>query len=622
MKFNKKQKREMTLTSDNALSDTDNRTVSLAFSSENPVVRSIGGQEYNEILLHNPENVTLERLQNKAALLFNHDFDNHIGVIESATIDSDHVGRALVRFSSVGIGAEKFEMVREGTLSKVSVGYSILDYRIEGDNLLITQWEPYEISMVSVPADDFVGIGRSLEEPEPTEEEREEETENEPEPDQTATEPTHDSTEPTTEEIQINEQTEEVEKERRTDENISGEVPETATINNTDTAQSDSNPETNSELEQEVQQEEDQEAIQSEQSRIAEIKAISRTFNVNEEISNQAIESGLSIDAFKRQAINKQTNIKEDIKMEFSLNSLIRSILDGDKTGIEYGNKGVIVSDTDFVNAIRAGVNTTNAKDVIHSDVLYGSFIDVLRAQSVLKNLPVQMYTGLTSEIALPKLSGDFTSAFGFISENGVSPEVDANFESVLMKPKTFTGSVPLSRSVVKSCPQIEQIVTQAIVAGSAERLETLILQGIVAAAQAAGKVQAVDAYDYATIVDAQGQLGDEGVQFGSISAVMSPSTKATLRSTLRGTNTAAVYLFDDGDLCGVPAYDSKVLAGQDFIILGDFSKVAIAQWGNSLELDMDDTTNRNRGSVIARVWAELDFALTNPEAFRVIKLA
>ncbi len=594
MKFNKNQKREMTLTSD-VLSDTDNRTVSLAFSSENPVVRNIGGQEYNEILLHNPENISLERLQNKAALLFNHDFDNHIGVIESASIDSDHIGRALVRFSSVGIGAEKYEMVREGTLSKVSVGYSILDYRIEGDNLLVTKWEPYEISMVSVPADDQVGIGRSLEE-----------EKHESESDQTSTEFTGDGTESTTEDIQVAEQ-QEAERAQEPE-----EVPQTDSINNTE--QTDSN----SEPEQEVQAEDESD----EKTRIAEIKAISRTFNINAEITNSAISTGLSIDAFKRQVMNKQTIIKEDKKMEFSLNSLIRSIMDGDKTGIEYGNKGVIVRDADFVNAVRAGVTTTSAKDVIHTDVLYGSFIDVLRAESVLKNFPVQMYTGLTSEIALPKLSGDFTAGFGFISENGVSPEVDANFESVVMKPKTFTGSVPLSRSVVKSCPQIEQIITQAIVAGSAERLETLIMQGIVAAAQAAGKVQTVDAYDYATIVAAQGQLGDEGVPFSSISAVMSPQTKATLRATLRGTNTAAVYLFDDGDLCGVPAYDSKVLAGQDFIILGDFSKVAIAQWGDALELDMDDTTNRNRGSVIARVWADLDFVLTNPEAFRIIKLA
>jgi len=605
MKF-KNQKREMTLSSD-VLSDNNDRTVLLAFSSENPVVRTIGGQEYNEILLHNPENVNLERLQNKAALLYNHNFDNHIGVIESASIDADHVGRALVRFSSVGMGAEKFEMVRESTLSKVSVGYSILDYRIEGDNLLVTKWEPYEISMVSVPADDLVGVGRSLEEeqepevPEPENKDEqpseEEETENEPDED------TESTTTATESDPEINSEAETI---NSNDSTGDGEQPEPEEQNDDSAVQ-------------EQVQEEPGEQAEEDQKRIAEINAISRAFNINAEITNQAIESGLTIEAFRQQIKNKPI-IKDD-KMEFSLNTLIRSIMDGDKS-LPSGKNGAVVANADFAQAVRAGVTTTTAKDVIHTDVLYGSFVDILRAESVLKNFPVQMFTGLTSEIAVPKLAGDFTAGFGFISENGVSPEVDANFESVVMKPGIFTGGVPLSRSVLKSCPQVEQIVSQALVKGSAERLEALILKGLVDAVVATGKVETVDAYTYAGIVAAQGALGDEGVSFASISAVMSPQTKATLRSTLRGDNTAGVYLFDDGDLCGVPAYDSKILAGQNFIILGDFSKLAIAQWGDSLELDMDTTTNRNRGSVIARIWADLDFAVLVPEAFRIIKLA
>lgn len=386
MKFNKNQKREINLSTDNTISDADNRTVFLAFSSENPVVRTIGGQEYNEILLHSPENVDLSRLHNKAALLFNHDFDNHIGVIESATIDSDHIGRALVRFSSVGIGAEKFEMVREGTLSKVSVGYSILDYRIEGDNLLITKWEPYEISMVSVPADDFVGIGRSLEEeqePEQTEtenkdeqpaeqEERNEETENEPDEN---TESTVTSTESDTE---IDTEAEEI---NTSEINGDGEQPEPEEQNDDSAVQ--------------------EEQAEEEQKRVAEINAISRAFNIHADITNQAIESGLSIDAFRQQIKNKPI-IKDDNKMEFSLNTLIRSIMDGDKS-LPSGKNGAVVANADFAQAVRAGVTTTTAKDVIHTDVLYGSFVDILRAESVLKNFPVQMFTGLTSEIAVPK---------------------------------------------------------------------------------------------------------------------------------------------------------------------------------------------------------------------------
>ncbi len=608
MKF-KNQKREMTLTSD-VLSDNNDRTVLLAFSSENPVVRTIGGQEYNEILLHNPENVDLSRLQNKAALLFNHDFDNHIGVVESATIDPDRVGRALVRFSSVGMGAEKYEMVREGTLTKVSVGYSIDEYRVEGENLLITKWTPFEISTVSVPADDLVGVGRSLEEeqepevPEPEnkdeqtseQEERKEETENEPD----------ENTESTANTSEFNPEI----------------ITETETINSNDSTGDGEQPEPEQQNDdsavQEQVQEEPGEQAEEDQKRIAEINAISRAFNIDAEITNQAIESGLTIDAFRQQIKNKPI-IKDDNKMEFSLNSLLRSMMDGGVT--TDGKRGVIIRENDLVSAVRAGVTTTSAKDVIHTDVLYGAFIDVLRDQGVLKNLPVQTYSGLTSEISLPKLSADFAAGFDEVPENGASPEVDPSFTSVVMKPITYSGSVPLSRSVLKSCPQIEQIVTQAIVAGFSQRLETIVMQKIVAAVQAAGKVETVDNYSFADIVAAQGALGDEGVAFGSIAAVMSPQTKATLRSTLRGANTAAVYLFDDGDLCGVPAYDSKVLAGQNFIILGDFSKVAIGSWGD-MELDLDQTSKRAQGAIVARVWHDFAVVLTNPEAFRVIKLA
>ncbi|MEC3939683.1 hypothetical protein VOF76_26665, partial [Leclercia adecarboxylata] len=372
--------------------------------------------------------------------------------------------------------------------------------------------------------DDLVGVGRSLEEeqepevPEPEnkdeqsseQEERNEETENEPDENTESTANTSES------DPEINSEEETI---NSNDSTGDGEQPEPETENNDSAVQ-------------EQVQEEPEEQADEDQKRIAEINAISRAFNIHAEITNKAIESGVSIDAF-RQQIKYKPIIKDDNKMEFSLNSLLRSMMDGGVT--TDGKRGVIIRENDLVSAVRAGVTTTSAKDVIHTDVLYGAFIDVLRDQGVLKNLPVQTYSGLTSEISLPKLSADFAAGFDEVPENGASPEVDPSFTSVVMKPITYSGSVPLSRSVLKSCPQIEQIVTQAIVAGFSQRLETIVMQKIVAAVQAAGKVETVDNYSFADIVAAQGALGDEGVAFGNISAVMSPQTKATLRSTLRG---------------------------------------------------------------------------------------
>lgn len=121
-----------------------NKLIELAFASEIPVQREIGDRVLNEILLCSPENVDLSRIQNKAAVLFNHDKDELIGVVESCSVDADKVCRASIRLSST---AQEYQtMVEEGILTKVSVGYSIIDYRIEDYNLLVTKWQPYEIS--------------------------------------------------------------------------------------------------------------------------------------------------------------------------------------------------------------------------------------------------------------------------------------------------------------------------------------------------------------------------------------------------------------------------------------------------------------------------------------------
>ncbi|CQI92582.1 phage prohead protease%2C HK97 family [Yersinia rohdei] len=597
----KKQTREISLSIDNI--DSGTNTVLLAFSSEQPVTRNINGQDYNEVLLHGVENVDLSRLNNKAALLFNHDFDKHIGVIETASIDPDRFGRALVRFSEIGLGAEKYKMVVEKTLTKVSVGYEVLDYRIDGSDLIVTSWLPYEISMVSVPADDCVGVGRSLNDDEEVSTDEVEEVTTD-EDDEVEEVPTDEVEEVTTDEVPTDE-VDEVPTDEEEQFNLMvakyREQIEELIIN---------------------EQEQESETINTEEEkRVEEIKAISRTLKISNEVRDQAIKAGSSITDFKNGLTKNKTIIKDDKNMKQDLNAVIRSMLAGTTKELDFGTNGVKIDMESLSRAFRAGVNTTNANGVISNEVLYGSFVDILRAQSLLGQFPIQMYTGLTSEISIPKLTADFAAAFDFVGEDGSSPEVDANFESIKLKPRTFTGAVPLTRSVLNSCPQVEQIVAQAIVAGSATRLETIVMKTVIDQAVAAGNVTSVQAYDYATLVAAQGRLGDNGVQFGNISAIMSPSTKATLRNTLRGTNTSAVYLLDDGDLCGVPAYDSKVLAGAgEFVILGDFSNIAIGEWG-SLELDIDDTTNRNKGSIVARVWADLDVKLTRTEAFHVIRI-
>lgn len=154
--------------------DTDSRTVELSFSSETPYGRWFG----DEILCHDEECINLERFNNGlGTVLFNHGRDAVVGHVEKVWIE-DNRGKALVRFDEDEQSETIFQKVQSGTLQGVSVGYSIKRYevldekdsvssngRFKGpDTYVVTDWEPLEISIVSVPADPTVGVGRSAEE--------------------------------------------------------------------------------------------------------------------------------------------------------------------------------------------------------------------------------------------------------------------------------------------------------------------------------------------------------------------------------------------------------------------------------------------------------------------------
>lgn len=150
------------------------RTVELSFSSEEPYKRWFG----TEILSHDESAVDLSRLQEIGVLLFNHNADLPIGQVLSVELDAQaRKCKALVRFDVDDAAETIFQKVVAGTLKGVSVGYTVdvwedvengaasEDGRFMGPCSIAKRWTPYEISIVSVPADMTVGVGRNYEEP-------------------------------------------------------------------------------------------------------------------------------------------------------------------------------------------------------------------------------------------------------------------------------------------------------------------------------------------------------------------------------------------------------------------------------------------------------------------------
>lgn len=153
-----------------AESETDDRTVELAFASDTPCEHfSYTLWDFIDVKLSiTPEAMRTDRLTAGAALLADHDPRDQIGVVESFSVDTkDGKTRAKVRFSKSARGQEIYQDVIDGIRRNVSVGFSIHKLVLEEENAngndlyRADDWEPFELSIVSIPADFSVGIGRS-----------------------------------------------------------------------------------------------------------------------------------------------------------------------------------------------------------------------------------------------------------------------------------------------------------------------------------------------------------------------------------------------------------------------------------------------------------------------------
>lgn len=639
----------------------------IAFSSTLPYQRQFWDEQnqemvvLDEILVHTPEAVDLSRLNNNAPLLFNHNFDNHIGVVCDARIDADNVGRALVKFSKHGTLANDIRnKVIEGTMEKISVGYDIKEYHIDyaKGQLIVTKWAPYELSFVTVPADDSVGLNRSLNTitvnlgaKRDMTKEQIEEIKEEQESAQVEETPVEENKESEVEETQ----------ERQVEENEENENLE----DGKDAEHPESVDDDSSTVREEEEVKEEREAAPIEEEKIEEvaerseedeleIREIARELNIDDEELKRALAiKDMTPEAFRTKALNNITNaqrnneqINKEKNMEktFDLNNVIRSLVDGAALGAneaEYSamaagaamqrgraaRGGSVFVPAAAMRAAAAGNTKADLTAITDEKLLTESYIEMLLPASCLGRLGVTVLSGLNSPIAVPKMTASSVEAFGFVDENGSAPESKATFSNVKMSPKTFAGGNPISRASIKQVPGIATLITDHINKAVRIKLEQLILSdkdntrgpaGLVKQLVDGGRVTKKTAFSYKDFLKEIAALTDAGVPAQSIKFAMSGATAAELESTLKD-NGVSGYIIENGKLAGYDVVTSGVIPA-DHIVLGDFSGIMIGEWGG-LELDMDDTTYRAQSAIVPRIWVDLDFTVVQPEALKVLKM-
>ncbi|EFB8800997.1 major capsid protein [Escherichia coli] len=642
----------------------------IAFSSTLPYQRQFWDEQnqemvvLDEILVHTPEAVDLSRLNNNAPLLFNHNFDNHLGVVCDARIDADNVGRALVKFSKHGTLANDIRnKVIEGTMEKISVGYDIKEYHIDyaKGQLIVTKWAPYELSFVTVPADDSVGLNRSLntitvnlEAKRDMTKEQIEEIKEEQEAAQVEETPVEENKEPEVEETQER-QVEENKENENLEDGKDAEHPESVDDDSSTVREAE---EVKEEREAATVEEEKIEEVaeRSEEDEL-EIREIARELNINEddeEFKRALANKEITPEAFRTKALNKiataQRNNEQQIKdskMEktFDLNNVIRSLVDGEALGaneaefsamaatatMQRGRAargGSVFVPTAAMRAAADGNTKATLTAVTDEKLLNDSYVAMLLPESVLGRLGVKVLSGLTSPTAIPKMTASSVESFGFVDENGAAPEGKAEFANVKMAPKTFAGGNPISRASLKTVPGIATLITDHINQAVRIKLEQLILSdkenargpaGVIKQLVDAGRVEKKAAFSYKDFLKEIAKLTDAGVPAQAIKFAMSGATAAELESTLKD-NGVSGYIIENGKLAGYDVVTSGVIP-VDHIVLGSFDAITIGEWGG-LELDIDDTTYRAQSAIVPRIWVDLDYVVTQPEALKVLHIS
>lgn len=148
--------------------DEEARTVEVTWSTGAEVLRydwDVG--KYIEALSMDPKHIRLDRLNSGASVLDNHSsyggVRSILGVVERAWVEKGE-GRARLRFSTRDDVQDIVNDVRAGIIRHVSIGYRVHKFRDDTERdasvrrRTAIDWEPFEVSLVPIPADAKAGV--------------------------------------------------------------------------------------------------------------------------------------------------------------------------------------------------------------------------------------------------------------------------------------------------------------------------------------------------------------------------------------------------------------------------------------------------------------------------------
>lgn len=576
------------------------RTVELAFASETPYERWWGV----EVLDCTPTAMRMGRLTSGGPLLCDHNTRDQIGVIESVQIGADRVARAVVRFGKSARAEEVFRDVVDGIRRNVSVGYQIhaavlVETKDDTDTYRVTDWEPYEVSLVSVPADTTVGVGRSAGEESP-----------------------------------VSLITPKSVKESKV----------TAPNENTPAAPAVAAPSITSE---DVQKRE--KAVREQMREMIAIGEQFERYN-GPALAKECMEKGESVEALRAKIMNAMTaaqtsqvtnlDLSPKEQKRFSVFKAIRALTDKNWRGAEFELEchNEILKRTGLQEAVNGGfyvpmdiqkrdltVGTATAGgNLVATDLQPSSFIDLLRARARVAQLGATMLPGLVGNVTIPKLTGAATAYWLANEATGIT-ESQQTIGQLALSPKSLGAYTELSRQLMlQSTPAAEALVMNDLAKVLALAIDLAALEGSgnsgqptgIASTSGIGSVTGTD-LAYADIIEFQTDVAASNALAENSAYLTTPAVAGLLMQRQRFTSTDTPLWTGsvlDGQLAGHRATTTTQITAAS-MTFGDFSQVVIGEWG-MLEIALNPYANFTAAITGIRAIQSVDVGIRQAAAF------
>jgi len=581
--------------------EKEDRTLEFPFSSEEPVTRYFGP----EILEHKSANWDLKRLNDSAPLLYNHNFDRPIGVVQKAWIDETAKrGYAKVRFSKEEFASSIYRDIKDGIIRGISFGYVVKDMEQRGEEFWATSIEPYELSVAVVAADPTVGINRSK-----------------------------DNTAPL-------ETTSNMSKEERSDVSASSDAPVNPVVESMT-----ANPE-----KLEVRSEVDtQKVIKAERSRIQEIQTVAAKYNL-QDLGETYIKEDRSIDEFNKavlrewkpeaiapkadatdigltqaetrsfsvlRAIDYLANPNSAAKREAAAFEIEASEAAAQKLG--RASRGITIPNEVFRRDMQTSPDTAGGNLV--ATELSSDFISLLKNASVLAQTGSTILTGLTGNISIPRQGSQQTSYW--VGEGSSVTESDMTIEQVNMVPRTIGAMTDISRKLlIQSSLDVESLVRSSLASSVALEIDRAALYGLGSSSEPLGlhNVTGIatenvgnDDPSFGDVVNMESDISVGNALTGSLAYVTRANIAGAMKVKTKDSGSGR-FVNEDGVVNGYPLYVSNQIESGD-IWFGNWSELILGYW-SGLDLQVDPYTGGASGNVRVRVLTDVDVAVKHPQSF------